>query len=167
MQVYNHENGYHGEFETMLMTIITHDGYNDDNVNDYNDNTGDDIDDKDEKDHNEDTDYDNADNSNNDDTDNDINDDNLREFPWPQPGPASPHILPPLLLTIQDWWDNIILELAIISFFNSTTPLKDNIVQAYDPNMAAYTAMLQSMYGLSIACWCRWLPSTSSSSSLS
>ena len=24
--------------------------------------------------------------------------------------------------------------------------------QAYDPNMAAYSAMLQSMYGLSIAC---------------
>ena len=55
----------------MLMTIITHDGYNDDNVNDYNHNTDGDIDDKDEKDDNEDTDDDNDDNSNNDDTDND------------------------------------------------------------------------------------------------
>ena len=110
MQVYNHENGYLGEFETMLMTIITHDGDNDDIVNDDNDRTDDEnIDDKDENDDNEDTDDDNDDNSNNDDdTDNDINDDNLREFPWPQPGLASPHILPPLLLTIQDWWDNII-----------------------------------------------------------
>lgn len=27
------------------------------------------------------------------------------------------------------------------------------INQAYDPNVAAYSAMLQSMYGLSIACW--------------
>ena len=28
----------------------------------------------------------------------------------------------------------------------------DGDAQAYDPNMAAYSAMLQSMYGLSIAC---------------
>ena len=113
MQVYDHENGDYGEFETMLVTIITHDGDNDDNVNDDNENTDDEnIDDKDEND-------DNEENSDNDDTG---NDDNLREFPWPQPGPASPHTLPPLLLTIQDWWDNIILDLAIIGFFNSITP---------------------------------------------
>ena len=99
MQVYDQENGDYGEFETMLVTIITHDGDNDDNVNDDNENTDDEnIDDKDEND-------DNEENSDNDDTG---NDDNLREFPWPQPGPASPHTLPPRLLTIQDWWGNII-----------------------------------------------------------
>ena len=72
MQVYDYENGDYGEFETMLVTIITHDGDNDDNVNDDNENTDDEnIDDKDEND-------DNEENSDNDDTG---NDDNLREFP--------------------------------------------------------------------------------------
>ena len=44
-------------------------------------------------------------------------------------------------------------SLLFKSTFNWSQKSYSHRSQAYDPNMAAYSAMLQSMYGLSIACW--------------